>query len=117
MKTLTLGQKIRELREKKDLSLREFAKKLDVSAPFVSDVELGRRYPSDKLFATIAKELDVSIEDLRAYDTRPPVEGMKRLTNTNPQYAYAFRQVIDKNISPEEIIKFAEKASKSKKKV
>lgn len=114
--TKTLGQKIRELREAKDLSLRELAKRLDVSAPFVSDVELGRRYPSDKLFAAIAKELDVSADDLRTYDTRPPVEGLKRLTNINPQYAVAFRQVIDKNISPEEIIKFAEKISKGKKK-
>ena len=112
----TLGQKIRELRETKDLSLRELAKRMDVSAPFISDIELGRRYPSDKLFEAIAKELDISVEDLRAYDTRPPVEGLRRITSTNPQYALAFRQVIDKNISPEDIIKFAEQKSKSKKK-
>lgn len=38
----TLGQRIRELRETKDLSLREFAKQLgDLSAAFLSDVELG----------------------------------------------------------------------------
>lgn len=113
----TLGQRIRELREEKDLSLRELAKRLGVSAPFISDVELGRRYPSDKLFESMAKELDISVEDLRAYDTRPPVEGLKRLTNANPQYAFAFRKVIDKNISPEDIIKFAEKKSKGKKKI
>lgn len=112
----TLGQKIRELREVKDLSLRELAKRLQVSAPFISDIELGRRYPSDKLFEAIAKELDISVEELRTYDTRPPVEGLKRLTNTNPQYAVAFRQVIDKNISPEDIIKFAEQKAKNKRK-
>ncbi|WAC06755.1 MAG: helix-turn-helix transcriptional regulator [Thermodesulfobacteriota bacterium] len=111
----TLGQRIRELREKKDLSLREFAKRIGVSAPFVSDIELGRRYPSDKLFEIMANELDVSTEDLRVYDTRPPVEGLKRLTAINPQYAFAFRKVIDKNISPDDIIKFAEKKSKGKK--
>ena len=48
MKTSGLGQRIRELRGKKDLSLRELAKKLDVSAAFLSDIELGRRYPSEK---------------------------------------------------------------------
>lgn len=42
----TLGQRIRELRERDDLSLREFARKLGVSAAFLSDVELGRRHPS-----------------------------------------------------------------------
>ena len=50
MNNLTFGEKIRQLREGLDLSLREVALKIDVSAAFLSDVELGRRFPSaDKL--------------------------------------------------------------------
>jgi len=110
----TLGQRIRELRDGKDLSLRELSKKVDVSAAFLSDVELGRRYPSDKVLTKIASVLGTSIEDLSAYDTRPPVEDIKRLTNENPLYGLAFRKVVDNEISPEAILKWAEK-QRSKK--
>ena len=62
----TLGQLIRELREEKDLSLREFSKKLNLSAPFVSDIELGRRFPSDDILEKMAEILDVPSDELRA---------------------------------------------------
>ena len=112
MKTLGLGKRIRELREELDLSLRELAKTLDVSAAFLSDVELGRRYPSEKVLIKIAQVLGTSVEDLRNYDTRLPIEDLKRLTNSDTRYGFAFRQVIDKKISPEELIKLAKKISK-----
>ena len=112
----TLGQRIRELREERDVSLRELAKRLGVSAPFLSDVELGRRNPTDKILLSIAKELGVSVIDLKAYDTRPPVDGLRRLTLANPQYGLAFRKVMDTNISAEELIKFVEERSRGKKK-
>jgi len=41
---LKLGAELRRLRKKRGLSLRAVAKKLKVSAPFLSDCELGRRY-------------------------------------------------------------------------
>src|SRR5260370_33454329 len=66
----TLGQRIRELREAKDLSLREFAKKLGgLSAAFLSDVELGRRHPSDKVLADMARALGTRVDDLRRHVT------------------------------------------------
>lgn len=43
-----LGKAFRAAREAKGISLRTVAKKLKVSAPFVSDCELGRRNFSDK---------------------------------------------------------------------
>lgn len=45
------GARIRSLREKAGMSLRELARQLDVSAPYVSDLELGRRSFSEELFA------------------------------------------------------------------
>jgi transcriptional regulator with XRE-family HTH domain len=50
----TLGEYLRELREQRDLSVRELAKRLDVSAPFLSDVELGRRHPSGEVLERLA---------------------------------------------------------------
>lgn len=113
--TKTLGQRIRELREEKDLSLRELAKEIYVSAAFLSDIELGRRYPSDKILLSIAKKLGTSAEELRTYDTRAPIEGLKRLASADPKYALAFRKVIDKNVSPEELLEFIKKRNKRKK--
>jgi len=109
----TLGKKIRELREEKDLSLRELARKLGVTAAFLSDIELGRRYPSDKVLSDMAKELGTSLENLRSHDTRAPVDDLRRLASSNPLYGIAFRKVIDKGITPEQLLRLADKKKKS----
>src|SRR5690349_2987102 len=105
-KNVNLGQYIRDQREKLDMSLREFAKKIDCSPAFVSDIELGRRYPSAEVLTSMAKTLGVSVETLKSYDNRAPVEEMKRFIEQDPTYAFAFRKLLDKNPKPEEIIKF-----------
>jgi transcriptional regulator with XRE-family HTH domain len=104
----TLGEKIRELREATDMSLREFAKKLGVSPPFWSDVELGRRYPSDEKLADAARLLRVDVEELQVHDTRPPVEDLRRLTAANPAFGIAFRRVIEECGTPEELMKLVD---------
>lgn len=110
----TLGEHIRERREKLDLSLREFAKKLGCSAPFISDVELGRRFPSSEMLEQISKVLRLSVDDLRKYDQRAPIEDIKRMAERDPKFAYAFRTLVEKNVSAEEIIELA--ASKRSRK-
>jgi len=110
----TLGQKIRELREIKDVSLRELAKEIQVSAAFLSDIELGRRFPSENILLSLSKKLGISVNELRTYDTRPPIDDIKRLASSNPQYALAFRQVIDKKISAEDLLEFIKKTKKEK---
>ena len=113
---MPLGQRIRELREARDLSLRELAKKLGCSAAFLSDIELGRRYPSDKNLRDLARLLATSFDELKAHDTRPPIEEIKRLTATDPRYAVAFRTMIDQRPSPDELLKLAERMRHPKKK-
>jgi transcriptional regulator with XRE-family HTH domain len=112
----TFGERVRELREQKGMSLRELAKQLLVSAAFLSDIELGRRYPSDKVLPKMASILEASVEDLKAYDSRPPVEEIKRLASADPQYSVAFRQVIDRKITAKELIEFIENKTRGKKK-
>jgi transcriptional regulator with XRE-family HTH domain len=100
----TLGQRIRELRGEHDLSLRELARKLDISAAFLSDIELGRRHPSDQLLAKIARSLGTSVEDLRQLDTRPVVDELRRLASTDPAYGFAFRQIVEKRLTAEQLL-------------
>ena len=105
----TLGQRIRELREEQDISLRELARKLDLSAAFISDIELGRRFPSEDVLVSIASKLGTTLEDLKSHDTRPPVDDWRRLTASNPKYGIAFRRIIDNKISAEDLLELAEK--------
>jgi transcriptional regulator with XRE-family HTH domain len=110
-----LGERIRELREQKDLSLREFAKKIKVSAPFLSDVELGRRFPSDYVLKTIALFLGTSLEDLKKHDARPPIQELKRISAGNPAMGFALRKVVDEDVSPDELLKFLRRHDRGKK--
>lgn len=102
-----LGSYMRRRRDELDLSLREFAKRLDCSPAFISDIELGRRNPSEKVLADIAHLLGAKLEDLQAMDVRAPIEDIKRLTQSDPRYALAFRTMIDKKVSAEELLDFA----------
>ncbi len=110
----TLGQYIRHARDEKDFSLREFAEKIDCSPAFLSDIELGRRYPSEKVLLKIADCLSVSLSELKKYDSRLPTEDMRVKTQSDPRYAFAFRKILESNMTPQEIIDFATKKSAKK---
>ena len=90
----TLGETIRNLREKAGLSLRELAKRAGVSAPFMSDVELGRRYPSDDVLGVIATCLKVKPDELKKFDNREAVADFKRLLEVNPALGFAFKAAV-----------------------
>ena len=91
----TLGGKLRSLREKADLSLRELAKAADISAPFLSDVELGRRYPSDEILAKLSQRLRVPIKEFKDVDHRESMVDLKRMAEANPNLGFAFRTLVD----------------------
>lgn len=105
----TLGDRLRELRNERDLSLRELAKLVEVSAPFLTDVEQGRRFPKEETLESLARSLRTTVADLKAHDTRPPTKEISELSEKNLDYAFAFRRVVqhvkDKKLTPEEIIR------------
>lgn len=113
----SLGERIRELRDERDLSLRELCKAAgDISPAFLSDIELGRRHPSDQVLKDIAKALKTDLAALKAHDTRPAVEEMKRRAMSNPTLGFAFRRMLDANVSPEDLLELANKKEKQSKK-
>jgi transcriptional regulator with XRE-family HTH domain len=111
----TLGERIRELRDQQDLSVRELARKIEVSAPFLSDVELGRRHPSDEVLKAIAKALGTTFDDLKKHDSRLPVQELKRITASNPAMGFALRKVVDEEIDPDELLEFLKRHGRRKK--
>jgi transcriptional regulator with XRE-family HTH domain len=112
----TLGERIRELREQHDLSVRELAKKIHVSAPFLSDVELGRRHPSDEVLKTIAVRLETTLGDLKKHDARAPIKELRRIAASNPAMGFALRKVVDEGVSPDELLEFLKHHGRNKKK-
>ena len=107
-----LGDRIRELRNERDLSLRELAKLVEVSAPFLSDVEQGRRFPKDDTLDKLARALRTTVASLKTYDTRPPSKEMGELADIDVGYAVAFRRMVEhvreQKLTPEEIIQLLE---------
>jgi transcriptional regulator with XRE-family HTH domain len=105
---ISLGQRLRELRDKADLSLRELAKRIGISSPFLSDIELGRRFPSEEILAKLARALNVTLEYLKKYDNREPIADLKRLMDSNPKLGFAFRTAVEKvksgELTAEELI-------------
>lgn len=103
----TLGERIRERREEQDLSLREFAKQVSCSPPFISDIEHGRRFPSELVLQAMAKVLKLPLEELQSLDPRPPMEELKKMAESDPTYAFAFRTIVANKPSAEDLLRFA----------
>lgn len=73
---MTLGQRLRELRKAKDLTLRELADSVDVGFTYLSKIENGKledgHSPSDELLRRLAKELDGDEDQLLLLAERIP---------------------------------------------
>lgn len=111
-----MGQRLRELREAAKLSLRDVGDLLKdpvtgtpVSAAFLSDIENGRRFPSDDLLCRLALVLRADVGELRRHDQRPPSREMQDLAGMNAQYAFAFRRAVEivheQKLSPQDVVR------------
>ena len=59
-----LGALIRQQRELAQLPMRELAKMVGISNPYLSQIERGLRAPSDAVLKSIAETLEISADDL-----------------------------------------------------
>lgn len=68
---MKLGPFIRTTRHEKGLTLRELARKAEISAPFLSDLERGNRSCSEAVLVRLARPLGVpatTLNDIRMGD-------------------------------------------------
>lgn len=61
---VSLGRSIRATREQRGLSLRELARRVNVSPSFVSQIELGKANPSVGTLYALVAELGTTLDDL-----------------------------------------------------
>jgi transcriptional regulator with XRE-family HTH domain len=67
-----MGDRLREARQARGLSLRGLADRLGVSPSLISQVENGRARPSVSTLYAIASELEISLDELLFPDARRP---------------------------------------------
>ncbi len=63
-----LGQRIKELRESKNISQLKLAEELNMEASNLSKIERGIQIPKEESLIKLANALNVSIKDLFDYD-------------------------------------------------
>lgn len=62
-----LGEKIREIRLKKELTQEELAHRADLDFSYMNQIENGKRNPSMEAINSIAKALGVKAKDLISF--------------------------------------------------
>ena len=75
---LTVGTRIKALREAMDLSLRDLAERSGVSAPMLSQVERGETSPTLVIAEKIASGLDLTLSQLLRLDEGEHVVVIRR---------------------------------------
>lgn len=57
-----IGEKLRAVRQERQMSLRELANRAEVSASMISQIETGKVFPSVRSLYSLADALDVSVD-------------------------------------------------------
>lgn len=91
-----------------------------MSAAFMSDVELGRRFPTDDMLSKIAKRLRTTLDELKAHDSRAPVDELRRMASSDPAFGFALRRVVDgiadEKLTADDLLKMLDKYTKRRPK-
>jgi transcriptional regulator with XRE-family HTH domain len=102
------GKLLAELRRRSDLTQTELAKRAAISRSMVAQLEIGERWPSQKLIQTLCRAMNASADDERqlllAYEFRP--------TGETPEQIATFLRA-DKNLTPEQAERIAELVRKA----
>jgi DNA-binding XRE family transcriptional regulator/quercetin dioxygenase-like cupin family protein len=80
----SVGQRIREERLKRDLSLRSLAREVGVSASLISQIENERSQPSVSTLYAITSALGISIQDVFDRAELPAAAGARAVGETGP---------------------------------
>lgn len=66
VRTMTLAERLRELRAQQGWRLKDLSEKSGLSVPYLSDLERGRTNPSLDTLQTLAGSYNLSVNDLLA---------------------------------------------------
>lgn len=104
----SLGDLIREARTPKG-SLRDFAKKLDITPSYLSDIENDRRVPAEEVLRRIAELLELDFDELMAKAGRFG-EDADRYMRKHPTVGVLFRQLSESKTPDDDLAKLLKRA-------
>ena len=94
----SIGEYIREQRQRAKVSLRQLAEATGVSNPYLSQIERGLRKPSADILQQIAKGLRISAEALYVQagilEDRPADSGVRSALLADPHLSERQKQVL-----------------------
>ena len=118
---LNFGDFISKKREEQQISLREMAKRLDITAPYLSDVEKDRRNPFDleKLdlisnLLLLSEDEKIVMMDLAGKKRNAVAPDLPEYIMENDFVRTALRTARDLNIGESEWIQFIKELEKRK---
>ena len=100
----TLGEVIHDARAKLKLSLRDVAKKLDITPSYLSDIENDRRIPSEDVLRRLSKFLQLDYDDLMARAGRFGEDAVRYMMKT-PAAGVLFRRLAEGKATNETVNK------------
>ena len=99
----SLGEVIRDARVGTGRSLREFARSLEITPSYQSDIENDRRVPSEEVLKKMADLLALDFKDLMALAGRFGKEA-ERYLRRRPTAGALFRKLSEAD-APEEVLR------------
>lgn len=119
----TFGEFISLKRKEKRITLKAMAEELEISTPYMSDVEKGRRYSFDlDKLEKIAKILNMSEDeknemmDLAGKQREEVAPDLPEYINSTPAVSVALRKARDLNLGEKEWYEFIEKLENDERK-
>lgn len=101
-----LKDEIKRLRLKADYTLRKFAEEVGISAAYLSDIEHGRRMPSDEVLRRMVDKLrrvGASYDHLKALDSRIDAE-LTEWALQHPEASQMLREMRSSKRAPKEVL-------------
>jgi transcriptional regulator with XRE-family HTH domain len=90
----TLGEVIRDTRSAQGLSIRELAKRAEISSAFLSEIERGRRNPSNVVVKRLAQILEIQASILQGLNPVAALWEFKEIIEKDRELAIAFTSMV-----------------------
>ena len=78
-----LGLKIRQLRDKRDLSLKELSDLSDLSISYLNEIEKGKKYPKADKISSLAEALGIEYDSLVSLKLNKKLQPISNLLKSN----------------------------------
>ncbi len=84
---MQIGEKIRDLRKEKGMTLRDLAEKVNITSGYISQIERDQIDPSFSVLRRIASTLEVSLASLLSEETQGGVVAIPKEKRTKIKFA------------------------------